>query len=112
MPSLSSQDKATDAISYLISIILNPGPTTPFLEYHPKATTAVEQLAENFRTNSAPEQQNPSPPSEQDTATPIATPTEQNILPTTTDYAAPRVPEQPGSQLGGNTPEAPRVLEQ
>ena len=36
MPYLSSQDKATDAIPDLITIIRNTGPTTPFLEYPPR----------------------------------------------------------------------------
>ena len=52
--SLSSQDKATDSIRDVITIIHNPVPETPFLEYGPKATTAMEQLAEIFRTNTAP----------------------------------------------------------
>ena len=42
MLDLSSQDKSTDAIHYLITILCNPGPMKPFLEYGPKATTYVE----------------------------------------------------------------------
>ena len=39
-------------------------------------------------------------------------PTEQPNPPAPTDYAAPRVLEQPESSPGGTTPEAPRVIEQ
>ena len=75
MPYLSSQDKATDSIRNFITIIHNPGPAKPFLEYCPKAKTTVEQLAEIFRTNTAPEQHNPSPSSEQGTDNTISAPT-------------------------------------
>ena len=54
MPALSSQDKATDNIRDLVTIIRNHDPSTPLLEYGPKATTAVEQFSEILRTNTAP----------------------------------------------------------
>ena len=63
MSALSSQDKSTDEIRYFITILRNPGPVTPLLEYGPKAKTAVEKLAENFRTNTSTEQHNLPPPS-------------------------------------------------
>ena len=54
MPDISSQDKATDNIRDIITILRNPGPMSPFLEYGTKATTDVEQLAEIFIINKAP----------------------------------------------------------
>ena len=95
MPALSSQDKATDAIHDLINILLNTGPTTPFLEYGPKAKTAVEQLADIFITKKAPEQHNPYPPIEQRTDTSSTSPTEKPIPPVPNEHAYQRVPEQP-----------------
>ena len=52
----------------------------------------MEQLAEIIRTNKAPEQQNPSPPTEHVTDSPSAAPTEQTIAPAPTEHVAPRVP--------------------
>ena len=54
MLALSSQDNTTDAICDIITILRSTGPTTPFLEYGLKDKTAVEQLADVFRTNTAP----------------------------------------------------------
>ena len=54
----------------------------------------MEQLANTFRTNLAPEQPNPYPKSEQDTDNPIVGPTEQPIPPAPTEHVARRVPEQ------------------
>ena len=54
MSDLSAQDKATNDIFDFVTILRNPGPATPFLEYGPKATTNIEQLAEIFSTNKSP----------------------------------------------------------
>ena len=112
MSALSSQDKATHAIHDLITILRNPGPETPFLEYGPKVTTNIEQLSDIFSTNTAPNQQDPSPMTKHQTNTPISEPTKKSIPPTPTNHAAPRVTEQPLSPSVDTTPAYPRVPEQ
>ena len=56
MSALSSQDKATNAIRDILTIIGNLGPATPFLKYGHKAKKYVEQLAYIFSTNTSPKQ--------------------------------------------------------
>ena len=112
MPALSSKEKATRVIHYLVTSLRNPGPATPFLEYVPKATTAIEKLADMFSTNATPKQQDPSLPTEQHNNTPIAEPTEKPSSPAPTSHAALRVSEQPMYLPADTTPEALRVPEQ
>ena len=94
IPDLSSQDNSTDAIRDIITIFRNPGPSTPFLEYDPKDKTAVELLADIFRSRTAPAQHNPSPPTYQGTDTPSTAPTKKPTPPAPTEHVARRVPEQ------------------
>ena len=86
-------------------------PMTPVLEYGTKDTTDVEQLDKCFKTNTAPEQQNPSLSIEQGTDTTSAAPTEQPNPPELTEHAYPRAMEQPESSPGVTNPEYPRLLE-
>ena len=56
MPVLSAQDKATNLIRDLITMIRNSSQERRFLEYGPSETTDFEKLAEIIQTNATPEQ--------------------------------------------------------
>ena len=98
IPALSAQDKATDSIRDLITMIRNPAPESPFLEYGPAVTTSIGQPADIFRTNETPEQLDLP-------ATPAISPTPDPSPAVTSAHAAPRV------IIRRNTISLPRVKE-